>query len=260
MLTAVDRALTNTLVLYRDTKPGKEDIAAARSFVEDIQPIIKILFKSPVSQDGYNDHVRKYIHAPVDAAEDEILQSLQLELKSAAVPTGFVAFFSETFTGQLRLCFSEELKDSNKSWVAFQKMMLEAAKSDLESLLAGQKRIEDDLKHLREEQLGYKLHRLSPRGAKAVASLIKEINQPERIQLQLDRALDDLLDEVKRDLKEVKQLAKDTHNVVGELKIAIERERVDLWSGECKPCLAFEGSERGYQAIGQHFRDRRAIQ
>jgi hypothetical protein len=230
LLTAVDRALANTLVLYRDTKPKKRDIVAAGNYMNGIRPALKNLFKTPVSQDGYNEHIRKYIHAAVDEANGEILQSLRLELESAVVPPGFITLFSETFTDQLRLCFSEELKDDSRSWVAFQKMMLEAAKSDLESLIAGQKRIETELRDIREAQLNSKLHRLSPRGAEAVAKLIEEINQPERIQLQLDRALDDLLNEVKRDLKEVKQLTEATHTEVVNLKKAYERDRVDWWS------------------------------
>jgi hypothetical protein len=234
LLTAVDRALVNTLVLYGDTKPGKADMDAAESFIAAIRPVLKSLFKAPEVRNGYDAHVRKYIHAPIDEANAEIHQKLRQELEGAALPAGFASIFSDVFAGQLRLCFSEELKDKNNngSWVAFQKMMLEAAKSDLESLLAGQTRIEDALKDVREEQLNSKLHRLKPGGARAVAKLLKEINQPARIQLQLDKALDDLLGEIRRELSQVKLLVEATHEEVVDFRKTYEKDRVDWWSSK----------------------------
>lgn len=232
LMVAVERALKNTITLYADTKPEENALEAARDFNKQIVSTLLHFFTKSDASVIYNTQIQTYIHTPFEDAHQAVLFNLEKELENPALPEGFAAFFAHTFTAQFRLCFSEELKDkdNHKSWVAYQKMMLEVTKNDLNSLLDGQKKIEQKLDDLKEAQLSSKLQRLPPQSTAAVTRLLREINQPERIQIQLDKALDDLLDEIRGNLRRVKQLVEITHEELVAFRQSYEKEKVGLWN------------------------------
>lgn len=232
LLVTVDRSLANILFLYQDTNPDKGDMTIAKEFVDKIKPILKHSLTSPIAQDDYHKYINNYKHISVTNIKEKIIRKLGQELESMELPTGFLTLFSETFTDQLKLCFTTGLKDKSnqKSWIEFQKIMLEAIKSDLESLLEGNARIEGTLKDIQEQQFNSMLHLLTPRNRETVRKLFKEIYQPKRIRLQLNKELDALLGEIRSTLEEMKLLVEATYEELSTFRKTYEKDRVDWLS------------------------------
>ena len=232
LLISIDRALHNAIVLYKDTKPTSQDLSTAIDFTKSAEKQLKEIFNQQTALEVYDKHIQLYMHTPIEEATNKIQNDLQNELNNEDLSPAFRSLFKESFAKQFRLCFTEELKDTDNSasWVAFQKMMLEATKKDIEELLEGQQRIETKIDELKKQQTLHKLARLSPKQAEAAKNLVKELNQPARIQLQLDQALDNMLEDIKKELGEIKQLVNYARGDITALRSDIEAERIHWWS------------------------------
>ncbi len=224
-------ALKNLLILYKEEHPSKKDIRQASDFIRSIREEISQMYARPGSLTGYDQHVQQFIHAPVEEAKQQIELSLHTALKNADIPSSFIQLFEDSFVDQLKLCFTQQLKANSDAWVAFQKTMLEGLKGDLTQVLDGQERIEKKLDDLSAKSSYQKTPRFSAKQAKVAEQLLKEINQPARIQVALDKALEKCLSEIKMELAEVKHLVIDVKGDTGYIKTDVKKLRKEVKIG-----------------------------
>jgi hypothetical protein len=223
LVQSVKKSLQNLLILYKDEHPPRQQYLVVKEHIKLMEDELGYLFSENPNLTGYDINVKAYIHSPMEEAKLKMLATLRQELAATDLPEAFIQLFNESFVDQFRLCFTQELKGNGDAWVAFQKMMMEGLKEDLEGIIKGQQRIESGITDLKKQQTNQKLVRLSPQKAMAMEKLLAEINQPARLQLQLNKALDDLLGEIKKELTELRRISEKTLKELVRLK-------TDWWS------------------------------
>ena len=228
---ALHQGLDNLFVLYKENHPDSDSLKKVMTFIRGIKDTDLVI---PSDDPGYNLQIKEYLYDAPDATTGRIIYRLGLDLEKLDLPASFLSFFQENITAQVRLCFAEALKDKDNhpAWVAFQKMMLEDIEGGIEAILQSQQRLETDLASLKAQgPPGTKEPSRSPKPAE-LRKILQELKRPANLEIQLNKALDNYLADIRQELKAIKSISLETRNEVKHLRYDLHTQRIDWVSGK----------------------------
>lgn len=229
LIRAINNALQNTEVLYKEQFPphpfrgrgqrrksGKEINQAGVQFLRELRKNVEDLLSPNSGATITNDELQQYLYNNSDESYGNLLDRLQSGYIKENFDENFAKFFRATFPVQLQVCYAELLKDKNNhgAWVAFQKMLMEDTRQGIHEILQRQEKLEQGITDLQSQKWLEKLSRLSPRKTDALRSLLQEMNQPEKIELKFNQALEERLDAGRKELLAIQAVLHETSTTV----------------------------------------------
>jgi hypothetical protein len=228
LIRAINNALQNTEVLYKEQYsfsplPPSPKGAGRKwnkdtgvQFLRELRKNVEDLLSLNSGATITNDELQQYLYNNSDESYGNLLDRLQSGYIKENFDENFAKFFRATFPVQLQVCYAELLKDKNNhgAWIAFQKMLMEDTRQGIQEILQRQEKLEQGITDLQSQKWLEKLSRLSPKKTDALRSLLQEMNQPEKIELKFNRALEERLDAGRKELLAIQAVLHKTSTTV----------------------------------------------
>jgi len=135
---SVDDALNDIFILFKDTKPCNRTINQTRQLIDRVQYFLPQIFtnSSPIQLD--EPTIKQFLYDQNN--EKDICSYLESQFEIFGITEPFKSFFSNNLPCRIKYRFDEGLKDhtNNKSWIAFQRMLLEEIRKDVKQIAENQ--------------------------------------------------------------------------------------------------------------------------
>lgn len=209
LIESMQDAVEGIEVLYKDKYPDKPLSKQTKNFIKKFK---KEFFEEFSPKQGYTieeNELKKIIYASDSKKENQFLyrddgentiskalnERLKEEIEKQNIDTNFSNFFIEKFLPLTQFYFGERLKHDKNGAArrAMERMLSEETLAGINKLIKIQESNESEIKN--NKFLG-RITKLSPHKIGQLKSLVKEWNEPQKLEVQFSNALDERFNEI----------------------------------------------------------------
>lgn len=197
LLSAIQVALKNIEVLYSEKNIDKEDITNVKVFTREIINNLPIYFNATTDDDEGNKQINRLLDTNNDSNEI-LFQFMQLEMANYQLSFSYRSFLEDNISIQLQLCIAEKFKDEKhrKGWIAFQRLMFQDIKDNIDLVLKGQESLQRDIQDLKSSKINNPII-LDISDQKVIERVLKGLTF-ENISISFNKSLRDILKDFER--------------------------------------------------------------